>query len=353
MSKTEKIIITGANGFIGSHIVRKFLDEKLTVDCLVRKSSDLSNLSNLNINLIYGDIRNKNELVKAFSGKDLVIHTAALVRDWGEYKDFYDINVTGVLNTLIACLEVGIKNVIITGSNSVYGEENCELTKDETFPFNSHYKYFLDKIFPCKLNYYRDTKAIGTQKSIEFAKKHNLNLTILEPVWVFGEREFNTGFFDYLKTAKSGIPLLPGSTKNLFHVIYAGDLANSFFLAWKKKLTGVNRFIIANDKPESMEKIYSLFCKSAKIKKPANLLKWMIYPVGFIMELFSTLFRTKNPPLLTRGRINMFYDTIKFSAKKARRELGFSQQYTLEQSITKTVQWYIDNNFFNNVHKAG
>ncbi|WP_042331044.1 NAD-dependent epimerase/dehydratase family protein [Desulfosporosinus orientis] len=336
----NRVMITGATGFIGSHITRCFCENQVKVGCLIRKESSLVNIEGLDVELKTGDLRNIEELTRAFRGYDWVIHNAAKVADWGNYEEFYQTNVVGTVNVLIACLQAGIKNVLLTGSNSVYGEENSFSVKDEESPYQSHYPYFGDFLFPCKLNYYRDTKALAKEAALLFAAKHGLNLTILEPVWVYGEREFNTGFYEYLKTAKSGIPFVPGRKENKFHVIYAGDLARAFFLAYLKQLPGIHTFLIGNERPESMDAIYRLFCSEAGLKKPGNLPKPLIYPLAFMMELFFTLARAKKPPLLTRGRVNMFYDNIEFSVEKAREILGFRNSFTLEEGVRRTVFWY-------------
>lgn len=170
-------------------------------------------------------------------------------------------------------------------------------------------------------------------------------MTVLEPVWVYGEREFHTGFYEYIQSAQNGMFAAPGSRKNKFHVIYARDLAKAYYLAYEKRLPGVNRLLLGNPEPEWMDKIMSLFCEEAGIRKPINLPKWLVYPIGFIMELLYTALGTQNPPLLTRGRVNMFYDNIEYSTKKAKKMLGFKCNYTLEQGIKKTVAWYRENNF--------
>ncbi len=336
----NNVMITGASGFIGSHITRTFCSNQIAVGGLTRKNSDISNIQGLPVEIRTGDIRNETDLTIAFKGYDCVIHNAAKASDWGSYHEFYHTNVTGTINVLRACLNSGIDNVILASSNSVYGEENSPIVKNENAPCHSHYKYFADGIFPSKLNYYRDTKALAKQEAIKFAEKNKLNLTILEPVWVYGEREFNTGFYEYIKTASSGIPFLPGSNKNKFHVIYAGDLANAYLAAYKKQLKGINCFIIGNQKAEYMNRVYELFCSEAGIKKPANIPKTFIYPVAFMMELAYTLFRSNKPPLLTRGRVNMFYDNIEYSVKKAEKLLDFKNSYSLEEGIKKTVAWY-------------
>ncbi len=333
-------MITGATGFIGSHITRAFCENQVQVGCLVRKGSSLANLEGLPVEIKIGDIKNTEELNGAFAGYDWVIHNAAKVSDWGNYEEFYQANVTGTINVLTACMQAGVKNILITGSNSVYGEENSPLVKDETSPYNSHYQYLGGRLFPCKLNYYRDTKALAKKEALAFAVTFDLNLTILEPVWVYGERELNGGFYEYLKTAKTGIPYVPGAKHNKFHVIYAGDLARAYVLAYTKKLAGRHSILIGNKQTESMDRIYGLFCSEAGLKKPRNLPKALSYPVALLMELLYTLFNSQSPPLLTRGRVNMFYDNLEVSVEKAERILGFRNAFSLEEGIKRTVGWY-------------
>ena len=340
----EKILITGSTGFIGSHVTRLFCEKRLDVSCFARKNSNLKDLKNLPVEICYGDITEITEIREALKNKDFIIHIAGMVRDWGSYEDFYSTNVTGTMNVLKAGYEAGIKHIIITGSISSYGEENCKTVKNEDSPYNSHYPYFLDKFFPCKLNYYRDTKALSTQEAVKFAIDKKMNLTVLEPVWVYGEREFNTGFYEYVKTAGSGWPFLPGSSLNKFHVIYAKDLAQAYYQAYKLKPEGVERIIIGNEYPERMEKIYALFCKELNIKKPVSIPKWISYPIAFMAEWICTVAGSDKPPLLTRGRVNMFYDNIEYNTLKAKELLSFTNQYTLEEGIHNTVQWYKQNN---------
>lgn len=335
-----KVLITGANGFIGSHIVELFCNSRIKVTCFVRKDSNLKLIKDFDVEFKYGDIRDREALVEAFKGHDFVIHNAAYVKDWGDYKTFYQTNVEGTLNVLNACAVNGIKDVIITGTNAVYGEENSATIKNEEVPYNSHYRYFFDGIFPCKLNYYRDTKCIATQKAVEFASREGMNLTVLEPVWVYGENGSETVFLEYIKSAEQGVPVSPGSKRNKFHVVYAGDVAQAYYLAFCKRLKGVQRIIIGDQKCEFMDSIFSQFCECAGVKKPMLLPKWAVYPFSFLLELFYTIFNAPKAPLLTRGRVNMFYDNIEYSTSKAEQVLGFRSKHTLKEGIQKTVAWY-------------
>ncbi|MBN2280799.1 MAG: NAD-dependent epimerase/dehydratase family protein [Candidatus Marinimicrobia bacterium] len=336
----SRILMTGGNGFIGSHIVELFLKEGHEVVCLVRQSGNLENLKGMKVRLVYGDIAHKETLSSSFKGIDFVIHNASHVRDWGKWSLFFDANVKGTLNVLEQCVENRIDHIIMTGTISSYGEEHSNTIKNETFPYNSHYKYFMDRIFPCKMNYYRDSKRMATRLASEFAETNGLNLTILEPVWVFGEREFSSGFYEYLQSVATGMAFMPGSRKNKFHVIYVKDLARAYRLAFEKKIRGVERFIIGNESSDNMYGLYSKFCEQAGLKMPRIIPKYLVYPPAFLMEWVATVLGFKKPPLLTRGRINMFYDNIEYSTQKAEKILGFYSEYTLDDAIARTVKWY-------------
>jgi nucleoside-diphosphate-sugar epimerase len=344
MKKDKNILITGASGLAGSHIAQYFSKYEKNLFCLVRKGSDISFIKDLPVKIIYGDILDPKGLETIFAGMDWIIHTAAKVTDWGNLDDYIQTNVTGTENVLNAVLRNNIKNVIITGSVSSYGEENSTVLKDETCPFSSHYPYAFDRFLPAGMNHYRDTKAESTRRSMAFAMQHGINLTVIEPVWIFGENESRSGFYEYLQIARSGMPFMPGSKSNTFHVIYAPELARAYYLAFQKELTGTHRIIIGNRTPENMQHIYGLFCMEAGLKQPRLIPKWAIYPVALAMEGIYQLLKCRNHPILMRSRVNMFYDSIGFSTKNAERLIGFTNGVDLETGISNTVQWYKKNN---------
>jgi nucleoside-diphosphate-sugar epimerase len=345
MAPDGNIMITGASGFIGGHVTRYFAGMGHKVQCLVRKDSDISFINGLPVKIIHGDVLDKQSLETSFRGMDAIIHTAGKVGDWGRWDDFYRSNVEGTINVLNAAVANGIRKLVITGSVSSYGEEDHKGLKDENSPFNPHYAYAFNKLFPSAMNYYRDSKALMTREAIRFAEAGNLDIIIIEPVWVYGENEFNTGFYEYLKTVKSGMRFMPGSRGNLFHVIYAGDLAEAYYKAWCSSVRGVVKIIAGNDKPASMNEIYAQFCVAAGLKKPRNLPRLLVYPTAFIMELVYTLFRMRHAPLLTRARVNMFYDSIGYRSINAMPVIGFEAATSLEEGIGKTVKWYQQNKY--------
>ena len=335
----------GATGFIGSHIAEHFVEQGETIVCLVRPNADTTFLQTLNVELIDGDITDIESLDRATLGCNFIIHTAALTRDWGHKMEFQKCNIDGTMNVLKIAKKHEINRLIVTGSISSYGEEHSLNIKEERSPYNSHYNYFLDSIFPCRMNLYRDSKAQSTQEAMEYAQKESIDLMVLEPVWVYGEREFHSCFYQYLKTAQESFAILPGSKQNKFHLIYVRELARAFYLAYKKDIKGVERLIIGDDKAVLMNDFYQQFCRAAEVKKPLNIPKAIIYPLAFVMELVATLLKIKNAPLLTRGRVNMFYDNIEYNTQKAKLLIDFEPKTSQQEAIEMTVNWYKSNGY--------
>ena len=195
------------------------------------------------------------------------------------------------------------------------------------------------------MNFYRDSKAISIEKAKNLAFKEQFNLTVIHPVFVYGEREFSSGFYEYLKSVSSGIKIFPGSLKNKFHTIYARNLAKIYHLAYKKVLKGVNEFIAGDKTAEYQHVIYEKFCEYAGFKPPFLMPKEILYIPGFLMELIYTMLRTEKPPVLTRARVNMFYDNIEYSTVKLIKEFDYTPDYDLDEGIERTVKWYKANNY--------
>ncbi|PLX33481.1 MAG: NAD-dependent epimerase [Ignavibacteria bacterium] len=336
----KRIFLTGASGFIGSHIAEYFCKQGVDCSCLVRDARRADFLRTLPVYLVEGDILRPEILTDSLACIDTLVHTAARVSDWGRYDDFYSVNVTGTMNVMRSALHAGVRHVILTGSNASYGEESSPVVKTEDSPYNPHYPYFLDRIFPSGLNHYRDTKALACTEAMEFAARYKMDLTIIEPVWVYGEREMHTGFYEYLKTVKAGTPFFPGSDENRFHTIYVRDLARLFYLAFEARLEGVHRFLACDDDAALQRELFDMFCREAGLALPHSLPKAAVYPLALLMEAAAVLLRRPHSPMLTRAIVNIFYDNIEYSSDKATRVLGFIPEFSRAESIRRTVAWY-------------
>ncbi|MBL7130241.1 MAG: NAD-dependent epimerase/dehydratase family protein [Candidatus Omnitrophica bacterium] len=340
-----EIFLTGATGFIGSHLTRKLTRCGHRVTVYIRKTSSLKFLPKKRVEVIYGDIRNYNQLQKSLKGFDIVIHNAALVSDWAKKRDFYQTNVDGTRNVLESIKYNKIKKLTFISTIGVLGEEDCLIAKDENSPYKPRLNYFFSNIFESDMNHYRITKMLAEKSAIEFCRENQIDLTVIRPAWVYGPREFHAGPFYFCKSIIDGLVAAPIGESNRFHVVYVEDLIKAVVLAIEKDLSGINIFNIGNEKPPLIKEYLGLFAKMLGKSLPASIPEVFFQPIGFCSELIYKLVNKEKSPLLTRARVKMYYCNNIYDVSKAKRKLNFVASTPLETGIEKTVRWYRQNGF--------
>ncbi|MCK5073903.1 MAG: NAD-dependent epimerase/dehydratase family protein [Bacteriovoracaceae bacterium] len=340
-----KVVVSGANGFLGSHIVRLLRKDGFEVVALVREGSSSKFIDRSGADICFVDYNNKLDLQKCFSGADFFVHSAALAKDWGEWSEFKRVNIelTGMLINM--ALEAGIKDVIHISSNAVIGEEDNINRKNEEHDYLPRINYFLERWFPSGMNHYKCSKRDAEERAIFLAELNKLNLTVLRPVWIFGPREFNSGPYEYCKTITSKIPVMPGTNSNKFHTVYVEDVAKSVLCAIQKRLSGVNIFNIGPKRVMFMQEFYGKFCKELGLKRPKNLPMALLFFPVLILELVYLFLKIKTPPLLTRARLYMLYANNIYDVGKAEREIGFVADSDIDYAVRKTVKWWKVNGY--------
>lgn len=336
-----KILVTGASGFIGSHIVDRLLLDGHEVRALVRESSDLSFLPIDKIEVFQGDLSKPEQ---ALDGCGAIVHAAAKVSDWGTYDAFYEANVIGNRNLLDAAKCCGIKYVVMISSNAVLGEDDCIDAKKEDAPYKPKMSYLLSG-FSCSMNYYRETKAQQEKESIAFCQDNKITLSVLRPVWVYGEREFHAGPYEFCKTVLSGVPALPMGRDNRLQCVNVKDVARAVSLVLTKQPDGVQVYNIGNEDVPKTRDYFNLYCKYLGKKPPRYLSFWWFYPLGVLLEVIAKLVRASEPYLLTRARVKFFYCNNIYDTSKAKEDLGFVPEIPLEDGVRDTVEWWRKNGF--------
>ncbi|MCK5306140.1 MAG: NAD-dependent epimerase/dehydratase family protein [Candidatus Omnitrophica bacterium] len=343
--KHKRVFITGASGFIGSHIVDRLVEAGYELTALVREQSDLSFVPTDRLTLCQGDLTDYESVEKAMKNCEVVVHAAARTSDWGNKEKFYRANVEGTQNLLKAARENKIKKIILISTTAVLGEEDSPLPKKEDCPYKPVMPYFIGGYFGSGMNLYRHTKMLAEKKAIKFCSENGIGLIVLRPVWVYGPREFHAGPYEFCRAVLSGSRFLPMGRKNRFHVIYVKDVAISVELALKKDLAGVHIFNLGNEEAPCIRNYFSLFCEHLNVKSPFYVSFRLVYPAGILLELLARLFRAKKPYLLTSARVKMFYCNNIYDVSKARRVLGFRAEMPLDEGVRETIQWWKDNGY--------
>ncbi len=320
----KKALITGANGFVGSHLCRHLLENGYQVRAMHRASSDLSTLSGLDLELIAGDVRNIDEVRRAVAGQDVVFHIAALFREAGHPDSvYYDVNVQGVKNVFDAAIEAGVKKVIHCSTIGVHSHiPDPPANEEEEFRPGDVYqnsKYEGEKLAQ---GYYRSGKIGGA---------------IIRPAMIWGPGDKRTLKL-FRGIARGTMPLI-GTGKTLVHWILVTDLVRAFRLAAEKDVPAGRVFIIAGDRPLSMQYLYQTIAGAFSKKPP-----WLRVPalplqiLGSIMETICVPFGIEPP--LYRRRVDFFTKTRAFDCSRAKKELGFLPEHSFEDEVAYIAGWY-------------
>ncbi|MBF0545611.1 MAG: NAD-dependent epimerase/dehydratase family protein [Candidatus Riflebacteria bacterium] len=331
------VLITGATGFIGSHLVKVF-SKHHRVTVFIRPSSDLRFISRYSPRVVRGEFSDSRALSEALSGQDVVVHTAAMASDWGDYRDFYRVNVEGSLS-VIETLPKGTRMIHVS-TNAVLGEEDCPTPKPVDAPRRPRLMYPLESIFPSAMNYYRISKCIAEQLIIKRAEQRDIGLTVVRPVWVYGPREFHAGPYEYCQTVLSGVPVMPGCADNKFQTVYVEDLAKIILRISENQSSKVMIYNVGNPEIPTMQDYWGSWCRALGKAAPRDIPKWLLMPLAFFLEALWTLFGFKTPPLFTRARVEMFYASNVYEVKALIEALAPLPFTSLDRGIRKTIRWW-------------
>lgn len=324
-----KNLITGATGFIGSHIAEKFKGEGEEIIVLARKSSDITFLEKLGAEIYYGDVTNYNSVKQAVKNADRVIHAAAITGEWIRKKESTETNVGGTKNLLDASLESKVDRFIFVSSLGVMGLKNHYGTGDE-----ANYTKTNDN--------YIDSK-IETEKLVRtYIPK--LPITILRPGFVYGERDRRL-MKRILENLEKGIFRFIGDGKNKMNLVYAGNFADAIFLATQTdKAIGQTYNVTDNNNLDIETFIYKI-CDLWGFERPTKHIPIPVAKVATIlMETIAKIRRKKESPLLTKTRLKFMTLNLDFDISKTIKDLGYNPKINIDEGLRKTKQWIDETN---------
>ncbi len=329
--KKKMVLVTGANGFVGSKIIEKLLTlKKYQVSGIVRRTSDLTFIKPFKnkIKLYYGDIRFKKTLLNAFKNQDIVIHTAGYASDWGKYKYFYDVNVKGTKNVAELCLQNGIKHLIHFSSVSIYGFGKRINAMENT-------KIILNKFYYCR------TKLEAEKTIRHFMDVFNLPVTIVQPGSIFGpnDRTMTYKIIDAINSCQFGIC---DNGKHLFSLLYIDNLIQAVLLIMNKPKKSLKKtYIVTDDLKITWYNFTKYLCDILKRPMPwINVPKFLAMIVALFLEIVYLIMHIKTSPFVTRYRISLIGSDFYFSSKKIKKELGYKPDINIKENLRNTVESY-------------
>ena len=324
-----KKLVTGSTGFIGSAITRELIKDGEEVKVLIRKTSDTRNIDKLDVERVYGDIRDGDSMKRALSGCDTLYFTAAYFAHWAPNpKLLYEVNVGGTKASLQAALEADIEKVVYTSTNNAIAASGpMPATEEKAF------NYWESK------DHYSMSKYIAENEARMFISK-GLPLVIVNPTLVIGIND--------IKPTPSGQMIIdvvkkkmPGYIDGGINIIDVEDVAQGHILAVTKGKVG-DRYLLGNRNVTVYEYL-KLIADIAGVKPPAIKLPYKFaLALGHIFELGSYI--TKKPPVVTASEVRIGKMTEWYDCSKAVNELGLPQT-PIETTIKKAINWFKENGY--------
>jgi dihydroflavonol-4-reductase len=327
----SKVFVTGPDGLLGSNIVRELIKRKYEVRVMLFHAKDPITLKGLPIEIVYGNITNKEDLIKLSKGCDYFINVAAITDMWPSRGEIYfRINVQGAENVIEAVLENKIKRLVHVGSASSFGYGTIEDPGNETTPFKSA-KYKVD---------YIESKKIGQEKVLQAVKERNLPAIVVCPTFMIGpyDSKPSSGAM-IIAIAKAKLPGFSSGGKNW---VYVNDVAIGACNALTMGRIG-EAYILGGENLTYVHAVKRIAAalgqkKLPKIVVPAFILKL----VGLMGSIGAGI--TRKTPKLTINLAKIACDGHYFSPQKAMEELEMPQT-PIEVGVKEAQQWFIENKY--------
>jgi dihydroflavonol-4-reductase len=329
-----KTLVTGAAGFIGSHVVRELLAKNREVKAMILPGEDTRNLDDLAIEKVEANLLEPDTLRNAMQDVDRVYHLAAIYAVWLPQREkIYQVNCVGSLNLLWAALKAEVERVVYTSSASAVGLREGTQLADETVEFNQMNK----------ANDYVYTKWLSEEEARTFIP-NGLPIVFCHPCFPFGAR-------DVAPTPTGQVLLDIVNGKNRFHfdgginVVDVEDVAKGHVLAEEKGGTG-ERYLLGN-KNVSFKEFFQLIAEVTGV--PLKSLKaplGLVVPIAHYMEHRADTV-THKPPLFAGSALRYAKNYLYYDISKTRKELGYEPR-PIEESIRRAVDWFAENGYIEN-----
>jgi len=325
---SERILITGASGFIGYHLIKAAQRDGLEVHAAVRATSKLSQLDSLAPKYIYPDFRSKNALVKILEeGQyDYIVHAAGATKAKDE-NEYNTINADYTRNLASAAAEsdIPLKKFVFLSSLAAIGPSE----------YHDH-RLFKEDRRPNPVTAYGKSKLLAEQ----YLKQISLPKAVLRPTAVYGPGEKD--LFIVFKMLQDGFDAYIGNNPQRFSFVYVQDLVSATLLALKSADKEEHTYNISDGNVYNRYELADTF-KELTGKKPLrfHIPEGIVKAVANILELAYS--NSRNMPVLNKEKLNeLTAPNWACSIEAAKNDLKYRPAYNLKTGLAESMPWYTD-----------
>ena len=322
------ILVTGATGFVGSHVAEVLVQRGDTVRTIARAGSDTAILEKLGVAIVRGDLTDPDTIQKAAAGVDVVIHCGAKVGDWGHVDEFRKVNVEGLRLLLDAVKGQPIQRFVLVSSLGVYAARHHYGT-DETEPLPDYH-----------IDGYTQSKVEAERLALEYHRKDGVPIAILRPGFIYGPRDRSV-LPRIIARLKERSIIYIARGRYALNTTYVSNLVDAILLAVDNPSAVGEVFNITDGEFVSKRRFLEAIADGAGVKRP-----WGTVPVWFarfVANWRESVFRRKNkphPPRMTQAQLKFAGLNLDFSIAKARMKLGYTPRVSFDDGMKQAIAWY-------------
>jgi dihydroflavonol-4-reductase len=326
----DRVLVTGASGFIGSALTRNLLDRELEVVALVEPAVDVGNLQGLDVKQVVGDLREPGSVQKAVSGCRAVFHAAALYRFWArDPADFYAINVDGTKNVLGAAAGAGTERVVYTSTVGTLGLEHVSETVSADERAHPDIRHLYGS--------YKRSKYVAEHEVLRAAAE-GLPVSLVLPTVPLGPGDRGptpTGriVLDYLNGR------MPGFVDTTLNVVHVDDVAEGHVLALQKGRVG-RSYILGGENLSLQQVLGELATLTALPRARLRVPRPVAVAVAGFSEAIEGRVLRRHPSIPLEAA-RMSTSTMAFDDRRARDELGYSPRPAAE-ALEASARWFVE-----------
>lgn len=340
MASTDRVLVTGASGFVGSALTRALLADGYHVVALVQPATDTLNIDDLPVEKIVGDLCDIAAVRRAVEGCHGIFHAAALYRFWApDAHQFYTVNVEGTRNVLAAASSAGIEKIVYTGTVGTLGldpRSKDGLANETSYPDLTHL-----------FGSYKRSKYVAEHEVLRAAAQ-GCPVSIVMPTFPLGPRDrvptpSGRVVLDYLNGR------MPGYVDTVLNVVHVDDVARGHILAFEAGATG-RSYILGGENMALRELLAELAVVTGLPKSDRKVPRLVATAAAWMSESVEGRILRRHPSVPLEAA-RMSTTRMAFDDRRAREELGYRPRPAAD-AIEASARWFVDNGYVDDDRQA-
>lgn len=321
----SKVLITGATGFIGSHLLNKVMEKSGHVRILALPNDEKAKIyEKKGLDVIYGDISDSEIIEKALKGIEIVYHLAAVVSDWAPKELYKKVNIDGMENICESSLRKDVARFVYVSTNDVFGLwENTMI--DESFPYRPWGEP------------YPDSKLEASRIAWKYFCR-GLPVSMIYPCWVYGPGD--TTFLLPVVDALRRNQLIYWRKNSLIWPTYISNVVDLLIeIATNPQAIG-HGFLVHDGVSDTFRDFIAKIASQLELKNPKLHIPYLsAFIIASCMQIIWRMTGIKSRPLLTTYIVKNLGSRLRFSISKAQDTLNWKPNISYEEGLQKTIEW--------------